>query len=298
VFSTTFISNEKMIYYQESKQHFLTNNSPLNSICKFITPLLDLVEIKPRKELDKSDMVYVSIDKVSEHPNYVVFGFNRKFSNGEIFFHTPTELLQTEILFSITGKVLRNNPNDFFIFLYALKREDFSKEAINLCLKFGCGGFNLGYILNLPSNQSKIPFYLNKHSINYDFLKISKLKYVNNFDYYVEQNFMTDQFIDFTSELKADSDYLNTLSIEINSQPDYEKLIQDYLKLKGIYKGMYNFNQGNLIKTFSGLENKINLVQIALIKGEILKIQEDLILKKMIKDTQEDLKRLKRDYLN
>lgn len=287
-----------MVYYQEFKQHLLTNNSPLHSICKFISPLLDLVEIKPRKNLDKSDMVFVNIDQVSENPNYVVFGLNRKFSSGEIFFHTSSELLQTEIFFSITGKVLRNNPDDFIVLLNALKKEDFTKEAIDLCIKFGCGGFNLGYILNLPSNQSKIPFYMYKHSINYDILKISKLKYVKNFDYYVNQNFMKDQYIDFTSELKADSDYLNTLLIEMNSQPDYEKLLQDYLKLHGIYKGMYNFNQGNLIKTFSGLENKINLVEIALMKGEILKIQEDLILKKMVKDTQEDLKRLKINYLS
>jgi len=250
------------------------------------------------KNIDRSDSISPILNKLPNNPQYVMIGFNKRFNKGDNFYQTSSDLVQTEILYTITGLIMRNHPNDYIVILNQLFKEDFTKDTIQLCLQFGCAGFNLEYILRLPSEKAKLPIYLFKNNLNYDILKLFKLKYMKNADYHQKDSFMNDNYINFPIEVKADIDYLNKIQVFEQGLPDYEKLLQDYLKLRGIYKGMYNFNQGNLIKIFSGLENKINLIEIALLKGEILKMQEDMILKKMVKDVREDVKRLKREYLS
>ena len=250
------------------------------------------------KNIDKSDNCAPLINRVTENSNYVFVSFSKRFNQGENFFHTSSELVQSEILYSLTGTVVRDNPTDFSTIIHPLRKEDFSKEAIDLCHQTGCAGMNFNYLFRLSSEFSKIPIFLFKDTLNYEILKIFKLIFLKKIDYFSKQNFIADKYIDYATEIKADIEYLNSIQVYQQMLPDYAKILQDYLKLRGIYKGMNNFNQANLVKIFAGLENKINMVEVALIKGEIVKSHEDKILKKMIKDVQEDVKRLKLQYLS
>lgn len=250
------------------------------------------------KNIDKTDNCAPFLNKVVENPNYVFVTFNRRFNQGQNFHHTSSELLQSEILYTLTGNVIRDNPTDFIAVIHPLRKEDFTKDAIDLCNQAGCSRMNLNYILSLGANDSKIPLYLFKNTLNYETLKVFKVKYLKKIDYFAKQNYLTDRYIDYATEIKADIEYLNSLQVHQQMLPDYGKVLQDYLKLRGVYKGMENFNQANLVKIFTGLENKVNLVEVALLKGEILKLHEDMILKKMVKDVQEDVKRLKAQYLS
>lgn len=297
VFMSNFLAPNKVGYYTEFKQKHIPINSPLRSVCRYIAPLVDLIDIRAMKNLDKSDGCSVLLERVTENQNYVYVTFNKRIYEGENFYHTSTDLMQSELLFSLTGNVVRDNPTDFVYLLHPIKKEDFSKETIDLCHQAGCGGMNLNYIFSVNPKDTKIPLFAFKNNLNYDALKIFKLKFFK-IDYYNKQNYLNDKYIDYATEIKADIEYLNSIQIQQQVLPDYEKLLEDYLKLRGIYKGMNNFNQANLVKIFSGLENKINMVEVALIKGEIIKKHEDLILKKMVKDVQEDVKRLKLQYLS
>jgi len=272
-------------------------DSPLQVICRYITPLLDLIDIRALENIDKSDKCIPILNRVPENPDYVFISFSKRFNKGENIYHTSSDLLQSSILYSLTGTVIRENPTDFVTIFNTLRREDFTKEIIDLCHQTGCGGMDLNYFFRMRSESSNIPLFLHKNSLNYDTLKILKLKFLKNLDYTSRQNFLSDKYLGYAVEIKADIDYLNTLSVFQQGQPDYEKVLQDYLKLRGIYKGMNNFNQANLVKIFTGLENKINMVEVALMKDEIVKLHEDRILKKMIKDVQVDVKRLKAKYL-
>ena len=267
-------------------------------MCRYISPLLDLIEIKPMKNIDKSDICSVLLGKIEKNTIFVNVLLSKRINQGENLYHTSSELIQSELLFSLTGTVVRDNPTDFVAIIHPIKREDFSKEAIDLCKQSGCAGIDLNYVLSLGANNSKIPIFLFKNVLNYEILKIFKLKYLKKLDQKNKQNYLVDKYIDYVTEIKADIEYLDSIQIYQQGLPDYEKILQDYLKLRGIYKGMNNFNQANLVKTFTGLENKINMVEVALIKGEIIKIHEDFILKKMVKDVQEDVKRLKTQYLS
>lgn len=247
---------------------------------------------------DKSDVCSPLLNKVVENPNYVYIAFSRRFNQGQNFHHTSSELLQSEILYSLSGTVVRDNPTDFVTILHPLPKEDFTKEAIDLCNQTGCAGMDLNYLFSRNPNDAKMPMFVFKNTLSYEALKIFKTKFLKKLDYAIKQSYVADRYVDYSTEIKADIEYLYSIQVFQQGQPDYGKVLQDYIKLRGIYKGMNNFNQGNLVKIFTGLENKINMVEVALMKGEIVKLHEDMILKKMVKDVQEDVKRLKLQYLS
>ncbi len=283
--------------YTEYKKKFIDRNNILNKACKIIAPLLDLIEIQPLKNKDKSDLISPSLNGIIENKSTISISYNRKFEKGEYLIQTSSDITGVEKLYGITGEIRRNFPNKLITIFYQLKKNDYTKDTIQLCFQFGCGNFNLENILNFPPEYCKIPLNFHNTHLDYDNLKLFKLKYMKNTDDEKKMDYLSDNFVNFSIDVKGDIDYLKTLHTYEKDFPEYEKLLQDYFKLIGIYKGVNNFNQGNLVKTFTGLENKLNLIEVALIRGEILIKQKDLILNKMIKDVQEDLKRLKRKYL-
>lgn len=298
IFGSSFLEKYKVSYYEEFKTKYYQKNSPFLSACKYIGPLLDLFEIKGMKNIDKSDYVTPQMNRVTGHADFIAISLNIRLSPGEVFYSTSSDLLQTEILFGITGKIVRDNPTDSIGILHSPNKEEYSNDAIDLCHSWGCLGFNLNFVLNLPIEKRKIPLIIYRNNLNYDFLKFLKIKHNKKYDITTVGLLSQDRFVEYSIDVKADAEYLSLINEYSKNSGDYEKLLKDYFKLRGIYKGLHNFNQANLIKMFSGLDNKINIIEIALLKGEIIKIHEDLILKKMISDVHSDLKNVKRSYLN
>lgn len=294
-----FLPNEYKSIYNSFKNSF-PPNFPISSSCKFIGPLLDLVELKPMKNLDKSDAVNVSLNKILENMMTVSVAFNRHFEAGQTIYETSNDLLRTETFFSITGRIIRNNQIDSINTIYQLNKENYSTDLVQLCESFGCAGYNLNYLYmkDVHEDYQKLPFFFYKNNLNYDALKMFKLQHVKKHEEFLIHYFSTYKSLGYSIEMKTYVQYLNIIEDVDDSLPDYEKLLYDYNKVKGIYKSLYSFNQPSLKSIFSNLENKINLLEVALMKGEIVKIQKDLILDKMLANLFEDMKRLKNSYIN
>merc|ERR1712032_559963 len=125
-----------------------------------------------------------------------------------------------------------------------------------------------------------------------------KLKYMKNQSRQTRDNYRFIRYTTYDIEMKTDLIYLNKIVNPGYAKPDFLNLIRDYLKLKGIYNSVNNFNQVQFNELLMGLENKINLIELGCYKAETFNNQEDFVLDKMLSDVKVDLTRLKDKYIN
>lgn len=284
-----------MKVFELFQENFVHKESQMRKKCKYITPILDILPIT-QLYFDRSNMNFPHFtDGKYLNQNFIGISFEKFGLKGEEINITSIDPFQIDIFYSITGKIKRNFEN-YIQIIYRLFKKDYNRELSDLCSFWGCTNLDLKRSMD-KFGDLNIPFYFTNQRINLDFLQMIKLKFMKNQTKEVINNYQYVRYTNYNLEIKAGLIYLkNIVEEEGLNRINFLNLLKDYLKLRGIYKSINNFSKMN--SAFSGLENKINIVEVGLIIEETRIIQEHLILEKLIGDVKIDLIRLKDSYIN
>lgn len=272
---------------------YLKQDSQMLLKCKYIGPVIDLIQIE-NLNFDKSNQNLLTLNTLGARDT-VIFIFEKDHGKGEDLVQTSLEPFNIDSFYSFTGQINRRI-DEFFLTGLKFEQKDFTNSLIDLCHFWGCNG------INLKANFEKYgtfnnPFYIPRNTLSTDFLQTLKLQDMKTASYKTQSEYKFIRYTTYDIEIKADLFYLRVIKNQ-KGQVDFLSIVKDYLKLRGVYKSLNAFNMFKNNKLFDRMENKIQLIEIGVIKSEMLVNVEDLLLDRLVSDTRHDLKRLKDMYVN